>query len=303
MLFFTEKGKCFWLRVFSIPEGTKTSKGRAIQNLINIEPDDKVKAFINVPTLSDEDFINNNYIIMATKKGIIKKTTLEAYSRPRQNGIIALTVREGDELLSVCLTNGQQEMLMALRSGRAIRFNESTVRPIGRGASGVRGVTLADEEKDEVVGLICVDPNGSSDILVVSEKGYGKRSELDEYRITNRGGKGVKTLNITDKTGDLIAIKDVVDGDDLMIINKSGILIRIAVDTLRVMGRATQGVRLINLRNNDEIAAVTKVSADIIESEEELLEDETSNNEDLTNVSSSEENIDENVTNENTDNQ
>ncbi len=303
MLFFTEKGKCFWLRVFSIPEGTKTSKGRAIQNLINIEPDDKVKAFINVPTLSDEDFINNNYIIMATKKGIIKKTTLEAYSRPRQNGIIALTVREGDELLSVCLTNGQQEMLMALRSGRAIRFNESTVRPMGRGASGVRGVTLADEEKDEVVGLICVDPNGSSDILVVSEKGYGKRSELDEYRITNRGGKGVKTLNITDKTGDLIAIKDVVDGDDLMIINKSGILIRIAVDTLRVMGRATQGVRLINLRNNDEIAAVTKVSADIIESEEELLEDETSNNEDLTNVSSSEENIDENVTNENTDNQ
>jgi DNA gyrase subunit A len=224
---------------------------------------------------------------MATKKGIIKKTTLEAYSRPRQNGIIALTVREGDELLSVCLTNGQQEMLMALRSGRAIRFNESTVRPMGRGASGVRGVTLADEETDEVVGLICVDPNGTSDILVVSEKGYGKRSELDEYRVTNRGGKGVKTLNITDKTGDLIAIKDVVDGDDLMIINKSGILIRIAVDTLRVMGRATQGVRLINLRNNDEIAAVTKVSADIIETEEEMLEDETLNNEELTNEISS----------------
>ncbi|MBR0323200.1 MAG: DNA gyrase subunit A, partial [Bacteroidales bacterium] len=287
MLFFTEKGKCFWLRVFSIPEGTKTSKGRAIQNLINLEPGDKVKAFINVPTLSDEDFINNNYVIMATKKGIIKKTTLEAYSRPRQNGIIALTVREGDELLSVCLTNGQQEMLMALRSGRAIRFNESTVRPMGRGASGVRGVTLADEETDEVVGLICVDPNGTSDILVVSEKGYGKRSELDEYRVTNRGGKGVKTLNITDKTGDLIAIKDVVDGDDLMIINKSGILIRIAVDTLRVMGRATQGVRLINLRNNDEIAAVTKVSADIIETEEEMLEDETLNNEELTNETSS----------------
>ena len=287
MLFFTEKGKCFWLRVFSIPEGTKTSKGRAIQNLINLEPGDKVKAFINVPTLSDEDFINNNYVIMATKKGIIKKTTLEAYSRPRQNGIIALTVREGDELLSVCLTNGQQEMLMALRSGRAIRFNESTVRPMGRGASGVRGVTLADEETDEVVGLICVDPNGTSDILVVSEKGYGKRSELDEYRVTNRGGKGVKTLNITDKTGDLIAIKDVVDGDDLMIINKSGILIRIAVDTLRVMGRATQGVRLINLRNNDEIAAVTKVSADIIETEEEMLEDETLNNEELTNEISS----------------
>ena len=274
MLFFTEKGKCFWLRVFSIPEGTKTSKGRAIQNLINLEPGDKVKAFINVPTLSDEEFINNNYVILATKKGIIKKTSLEAYSRPRQNGIIALTIREDDELLSVCLTNGQQEMLMALRSGRAIRFNESNVRPMGRSASGVRGVTLADEATDEVVGMICVDPNGSSDILVVSEKGYGKRSELDEYRITNRGGKGVKTINITDKTGDLIAIKDVKDGDDLMIINKSGILIRIAVDTLRLMGRATQGVRLINLRNNDEIAAVTKVSSDIIENDEESLDEE-----------------------------
>lgn len=272
MLFFTEKGKCFWLRVFSIPEGTKTSKGRAIQNLINIDPDDNVKAFINVPTLSDEDFINNNYVILATKKGIIKKTSLEAYSRPRQNGIIALTVREGDELLSVCLTNGSQEMLMALRSGRAIRFNESTVRPMGRSASGVRGVTLTNEETDEVVGLICVDPNNPSDILVVSEKGYGKRSELGEYRVTNRGGKGVKTLNITDKTGELISIKDVRDGDDLMIINKSGILIRIAIDTLRVMGRATQGVRLINLRNNDEIAAVTKVSSEVIESEEMLAE-------------------------------
>jgi DNA gyrase subunit A len=304
MLFFTEKGKCFWIRVFSIPEGTKTSKGRAIQNLINLEPGDKVKAFINVPTLSDEDFINNNYVIMATKKGVIKKTTLEAYSRPRQNGIIALTVREGDELLSVCLTNGQQEMLMALRSGRAIRFNESTVRPMGRGAAGVKGVTLADEETDEVVGLICVDPNGTSDILVVSEKGYGKRSELDEYRITNRGGKGVKTLNITDKTGDLIAIKDVQDGDDLMIINKSGILIRIAVDTLRVMGRATQGVRLINLRNNDEIAAVTKVSADIIETEEELSDEENMSNEELTNETlSTDETTALDETTENTENQ
>ena len=213
-------------------------------------------------------------MILATKKGIIKKTSLEAYSRPRQNGIIALTIREDDELLSVCLTNGQQEMLMALRSGRAIRFNESNVRPMGRSASGVRGVTLADEATDEVVGMICVDPNGSSDILVVSEKGYGKRSGLDEYRITNRGGKGVKTINITDKTGDLIAIKDVKDGDDLMIINKSGILIRIAVDTLRLMGRATQGVRLINLRNNDEIAAVTKVSSDIIESDEDNIDED-----------------------------
>ena len=298
MLFFTEKGKCFWLRVFSIPEGTKTSKGRAIQNLINLEPGDKVKAFINVPTLSDEDFINNNYVILATKKGIIKKTSLEAYSRPRQNGIIALTIREDDELLSVCLTNGQQEMLMALRSGRAIRFNESTVRPMGRSASGVHGVKLSDEATDEVVGMICVDPNGTSDILVVSEKGYGKRSELAEYRITNRGGKGVKTINITDKTGDLIAIKDVKDGDDLMIINKSGILIRIAVDTLRLMGRATQGVRLINLKNNDEIAAVTKVSADIIESEEEVLEEETSTNEALAN-----EQQESNITEETNDNQ
>jgi DNA gyrase subunit A len=273
LLLFTEKGKCFWMRAFEVPEGTKDSKGRTIQNLINIEPGDKVKAYINLKTLSDKEYLDNNYIILCTKKGVIKKTSLEAYSRPRQNGIIALTIREGDELLSVCLTNGQQEMLMALRSGRAIRFNESNVRPMGRSASGVRGVTLADEETDEVVGLICVDPNGSSDILVVSEKGYGKRSELDEYRVTNRGGKGVKTLNITDKTGDLIAIKDVKDGDDLMIINKSGILIRIAVDTLRVMGRATQGVRLINLRNNDEIAAVTKVSAEVIETEDELLEE------------------------------
>ena len=274
MLFFTEKGKCFWLRVFSIPEGTKTSKGRAIQNLINLEPDDKVKAFINVPTLSDEEFINNNFVILVTKKGIIKKTTLEAYSRPRQNGIIALTIKDDDELLSVCLTNGKQEMLLALRSGRAIRFNESTVRPMGRSATGVRGVTLADDNADEVVGMICVDPDNPSDILVVSEKGYGKRSDLDEYRVTNRGGKGVKTLSITDKTGDLIAIKDVRNGDDLMIINKSGILIRIAVDTLRIMGRATQGVRLINLRNNDEIAAVTKVSADIIEQDEEIIDEE-----------------------------
>ena len=237
-------------------------------------PPERIAIFDEAQRAWTHDMIQK---FMATKKGIIKKTTLEAYSRPRANGIIALTVRDGDELLSVCLTNGQQEMLMALRSGRAIRFNESTVRPMGRSASGVRGVTLADENTDEVVGLICVEPYGGSDILVVSEKGYGKRSELDEYRVTNRGGKGVKTLNITDKTGDLIAIKDVKDGDDLMIINKSGILIRIAVDTLRVMGRATQGVRLINLRNNDEIAAVTKVSADIIETEEleESLNDET----------------------------
>lgn len=279
MLFFTEKGKCFWLRVFSIPEGTKTSKGRAIQNLINLEPDDKVKAFINVPTLSDEEFINNNYIILVTKKGIIKKTSLKAYSRPRQNGIIALTIREKDELLEARLTNGHQEVLLALCSGRAIRFNEEKVRPMGRNASGVRGITLADENTDEVVGMVCVDKSNSSNILVVSEKGYGKRSKLDDYRITNRGGKGVKTINITNKTGNLIAIKDVIDGDDLMIINKSGILIRMSVETLRIMGRATQGVRLINLKDNDEIAAVTKVSAEDIENEkEQLMQEEQSQN-------------------------
>jgi DNA gyrase, A subunit len=265
LLFFTEKGKCFWMRVFEIPEGTKTSKGRAIQNLINIENGDMVKAFINIRDLKDEEYINNNYIILCTKKGIIKKTSLEAYSRPRQNGINAVTVREGDELLEARMTNGTNEILMALKSGRAIRFNEETVRPMGRNASGVKGVTLASED-DEVVGMICVDSPKQS-ILVVSEKGYGKRTELDDYRITNRGGKGVKTINITDKTGLLIAIKDVTDNDDLMIINKSGIVIRIGVDKLRIMGRATQGVRLIDLRSGDEIAAVTKVPAEEEESE------------------------------------
>lgn len=269
MLFFTENGKCFWMRVFEIPEGTKTSKGRAIQNLINIDPTDKVKAYINVQNLKDQEYIDNNYIILATKKGVIKKTSLEAYSRPRQNGINAITIREGDELLEARLTNGQSEVILALRSGRAIRFNESTVRPMGRNASGVRGITLASE-KDEVIGMICIDDPTSS-ILVVSEKGYGKRSQLDDYRITNRGGKGVKTLSITEKTGSLIAVKNVSDSDDLMIINKSGILIRIAVDSMRVMGRATQGVRLINLKANDEIAAVTKVTED--DDEEEIIID------------------------------
>lgn len=260
MLFFTERGKCFWMRVFEIPEGTKTSKGRAIQNMINIEPDDKVRAYINVLNLKDQDYIDNNYIILVTKKGVIKKTNLEAYSRPRQNGINAITIREGDELLEARLTNGSNEVIIALRSGRAIRFNESTVRPMGRNASGVRAITLANA-KDDVIGMICLD-NGESDILVVSEKGYGKRSDLNDYRVTNRGGKGVKTLNITEKTGNLIAIKDVTDTDDLMIINKSGIIIRIGIESLRVMGRATQGVRLINLRANDEIAAVAKVKID-----------------------------------------
>ncbi len=270
MLFFTENGKCFWLRVFEIPEGTRTSKGRAIQNLINIDPSDKVKTFMNIQNLKDQEYIENNFIILSTKKGVIKKTSLEAYSRPRQNGINAITIREGDELLEAKLTNGASEVILALKSGRAIRFNESTVRPMGRNASGVLGIRLASES-DEVIGMICInDPENS--ILVVSEKGYGKRSSLDDYRVTNRGGKGVKTLNITEKTGYLIAIKDVTDSDDLMIINKSGIIIRIAVENLRIMGRATQGVRLINLRDQDEIAAVAKVSVEEVEEIEEIEE-------------------------------
>lgn len=257
MIFFTEKGKCYWLRVFEIPEGSRLSKGRAIQNLINIEPDDKVKAFINTKDLKDEEYINNNFVILATKKGIIKKTSLEAYSRPRQSGINAISVRENDSLLEARLTNGTSEIIMALKSGRAIRFNEQTVRPMGRNASGVRGVTLA-HEKDEVIGMICLE-SSEYDVLVVSENGYGKRSKLEDYRVTNRGGKGVKTINITEKTGDLIAIKNVTDNNDLMIINRSGLTIRLAVSQLRVMGRATQGVRLINLRDDDAIAAVAKV--------------------------------------------
>ncbi|MEG1762536.1 MAG: DNA gyrase C-terminal beta-propeller domain-containing protein, partial [Bacteroidales bacterium] len=268
MLFFTEKGKCFWLRVYEIPEGTRQSKGRAIQNVINIEPEDKVKAFINIKDLKDQEYLNNNYIILCTKKGIIKKTALDAYSKPRQNGIIAITIRDNDQLLEAKLTNGSNEVMMALRSGKAVRFNENNVRPMGRSASGVRGITLQNE-KDEVIGMICID-NPAYHILVVSENGYGKRSELDDYRETNRGGKGVKTISVTDKTGALIAIKNVTDMDDLMIINKSGIIIRLAVKDLRVVGRATQGVRLIDIRNNDAIASVTKVVQ-----EEEEIEDET----------------------------
>ncbi|MCK9612944.1 MAG: DNA gyrase subunit A [Bacteroidales bacterium] len=268
MLFFTEKGKCFWLRVFEIPEGTKTSKGRAIQNLISIPPDDKVKAYINIKDITDKEYVKNNYIILCTMKGVIKKTTLEAYSRPRQSGINAITIREGDELLQAKLTNGTNEVLMALKSGRAIRFNEAKVRPMGRNAAGVRGMTLTGKN-DEVIGMICVE-NDNYDILVVSENGYGKRSKLDDYRVTNRGGKGVKTINITNKTGNLISINNVTDKNDLMIINKSGIIIRMAVSDLRVMGRATQGVRLIDLRE-DSIAAVAKVEMDI-NSEDELCE-------------------------------
>ncbi len=254
MLFFTEAGKCYWMKVYEIPEGTRISKGRAIQNVINLSPNDKVKAYINVQTLNDAEYINNNYIVLCTRKGVIKKTSLEAYSRPRQNGIIAINVREGDTLLRAKMTNGNHEIVLAVKSGRAIRFNESKVRPMGRNASGVRGIKLAGEQ-DEVVGMVCVE-NESEDILVVSENGYGKRSKLADYRITNRGGKGVKTLNITDKTGALIAIKGVVDENDLMIINKSGVVIRMAVSSMRLMGRATQGVKLINIRKGDSIAAI-----------------------------------------------
>jgi DNA gyrase subunit A len=271
MLFFTEKGKCFWLRVYEIPEGGKTSKGRAIQNMLNIEADDKVRAIINLKDLKNEEYVNNNFIILCTQKGTIKKTSLEAYSRPRLNGINAININVGDRLLEARLTNGTSEVLMALRSGRAIRFNESTVRPMGRTATGVRGITLGGKD-DEVIGMICVN-NAEESILVVSEKGYGKRSDLDDYRVTNRGGKGVKTLNITEKTGKLIAIKNVTDTDDLMIINLSGILIRMGVSDLRVMGRATQGVRLINLKEDDGIAAVAKVECEIEEIEDLELEE------------------------------
>ena len=268
MLFFTQKGKCFWMRVFEIPEGSRTSKGRAIQNLINIEQDDCVKAFICTQDLKDEEYVNGHYVIMATKKGVVKKTSLEQYSRPRQNGINAITVRDGDELLEAKLTTGTSEIFLGLKSGKAIRFEESKTRPMGRNASGVRGITLANEE-DEVIGMVSVH-NFEDEILVVSEKGYGKRSSIEDYRVTNRGGKGVKTISVTDKTGGLVAIKNVTDSDDLMIINKSGIAIRMSVEDLRVMGRATQGVRLINIKGNDSIAAVAKVMKD----EDDLEESE-----------------------------
>ena len=260
MLFFTQKGKCFWMRVYEIPEGTKTSKGRAIQNLINIENDDMVKAFICTQDLKDEEYVNSHYVIMATKKGIVKKTSLEQYSRPRQNGINAISVREDDELLEAKLTTGASQIFLGLKSGKAIRFEEVKTRPMGRNASGVRGITLAND-KDEVIGMVAVH-NFDEEILVVSENGYGKRSSIEDYRVTNRGGKGVKTISITDKTGGLVAIKNVSDSDDLMIINKSGIAIRMSVEDLRVMGRATQGVRLINIKGNDSIAAVAKVMKD-----------------------------------------
>jgi len=264
MLFFTEKGKCFWLKVYEIPEGSKTSKGRAIQNLINLEPDDKVMAYLNVDNLKDEEYINNHFIIMCTKRGVIKKTTLEAYSRPRVNGINAIGIRENDQLLEAKLTTGDSFIMLAAKSGKAIRFHEDATRPMGRNATGVRGIRI--EDQDEVVGMICVNDE-ESNVLVVSENGYGKRSHIEDYRITNRGGKGVKTISITDKTGDLIAIKNVMDENDLMIIKKSGVTIRMEVANMRVMGRATQGVRLINLKDHENIAAVAKVNKDEEESE------------------------------------
>ena len=262
MMFFTQKGRCFWLKVYDVPEGTKTSKGRAIQNVINIEPDDKVCAYLNVPTLNDEEYINNNYIVLGTKRGTIKKTSLEAYSRPRANGVNAITVREGDELIEAMLTNGNNEILIAGRDGKCVRFNEQDARAIGRTSAGVRGITIEDD--DEVVGMICVEADKAAaqnrTILVVSENGFGKKSELEDYRLTSRGGKGVKTLNITEKTGKLVALKSVTEENDLMIINKSGITIRVAVSDIRVAGRATQGVKLINLREGDSIAAVCVVN-------------------------------------------
>lgn len=273
MLFFTSKGKCYWLKVYEIPEGSRTSKGRAMQNLINIEPDDKVKAFINIKTLNDPDYINNNFIVLCTTKGIIKKTSLEAYSRPRANGVNAITVREGDELLEARMTNGNHHIMLAVKSGRAIRFPEKSVRPMGRIASGVRGIRLADDKTDIVVGMITVE-NKEKDILVVSEKGYGKRSDIDGYRITNRGGKGVKTINITEKTGSLIALKDVTDNHDLMIITQFGNVLRSPVAALRVMGRATQGVRLINLRENDIIASVACVLVNEDDNDNEVVTDD-----------------------------
>jgi DNA gyrase subunit A len=270
MLFFTEQGRCFWMRVFEIPEGTRQSKGRAIQNLINLPQDDKVLAFINVLNLKDEEYINNHYIVMCTKQGIIKKTSLEAYSRPRVNGINAITIREGDTLLEAKLTNGEHNIMLAVKSGKAIRFPESKVRSMGRNASGVRAITV-DSETDEVVGMIVVQEGDGFDVMVVSEQGYGKRSSLEDYRITNRGGKGVKTITVTDKTGELVSLKAVTDEDDLMIITKKGTMIRMGVDTLRVMGRATQGVRLITLRKGDEIASIAKVPASE-EEEDEVLD-------------------------------
>ncbi len=269
MLFFTEKGRCYWLKVYEIPEGTRSSKGRAIQNVIQIEPNDKVRAYINVKKLTDEEYINNNFIVMCTKDGTIKKTKLEAYSRPRANGVNAIVIREGDELIEAKLTSGNAQIMIAAREGKAIRFGEDTVRPVGRTSMGVRGISI--EETDEVVGMICIEPDSKQDVLVLSENGYGKRTDLEEYRITNRGGKGVKTINVTEKTGKLISIQAVTDENDLMIINRSGLTIRTAVEQIRVAGRATQGVRIINLREGDAIASVMAVPASDEEIDETVI--------------------------------
>ncbi len=277
MMFFTQRGKCYWLKVYEIPEGTKISKGRAIQNLLNIEPGDVVTAYLRVKNLNDADFINSHYVVFCTKNGIIKKTLLEQYSRPRQNGVNAITIREDDRVIEVRMTNGDNEIIIANRNGRAIRFHESTVRCMGRTATGVRGITLDEDGQDEVIGMVCIKDPETESIMVVSEQGYGKRSDIDDYRITNRGGKGVKTLNITEKTGKLVAIKTVTDENDLMIINKSGITIRLKVEEVRIMGRATQGVRLINLeKRNDQIGSVCKVESENVEENEseEALEGE-----------------------------
>ena len=275
MMFFTEKGRCYWLKVYEIPEGTRASKGRAIQNVIQIEPDDKVRAYINCKRLNDAEYVNNNYIIMCTKDGTVKKTKLEAYSRPRANGVNAIVIREGDQLIEAKLTSGKAEVMIASREGKAIRFNEEIVRPVGRTSMGVRGIAL--EDGNEAIGMICIEPDSQQDVLVLSENGFGKRTDLDEYRVTNRGGKGVKTINITDKTGKLISIQAVTDQNDLMIINRSGLTIRTSVDQIRLAGRATQGVKIINLREGDSIASVMAVPKS--EDAEEIAADAVVNTE------------------------
>ena len=274
LLFFTQKGKCYWLKVYEIPEGNRTSKGRAIQNLLNIEADDKVTAYLRVKNLNDTEFVNSHYVLFCTKNGVIKKTVLEQYSRPRQNGVNAITIREDDRVIEVRMTKGDNDIVIANRNGRAIRFNETAVREMGRTATGVRGITLDEDGQDEVVGMICIKDPQKETIMVISEHGYGKRSDIEDYRKTNRGGKGVKTLNITEKTGKLVAIKSVTDENDLMIINKSGITIRLKVADVRIMGRATQGVRLIDLgKRNDSIGSVCKVNSDTEEQMEQILPD------------------------------
>ena len=303
MMFFTQKGKCYWLKVYEIPEGSKNSKGRAIQNLLNIDSDDNVTAYLRVKSLADSEYINSHYVFFCTKKGVIKKTLLEQYSRPRQNGVNAITIREDDSVIEVRMTNGNNEIIIANRNGRAIRFHEAAVRVMGRTATGVRGIVLDDDEQDEVVGMICIKDMKTESVMVVSEQGYGKRSEIEDYRKTNRGGKGVKTMNITEKTGKLVTIKSVTDENDLMIINKTGITIRLKVAEVRIMGRATQGVRLINLeKRNDQIGSVCKVMTESLEDEVPTEEEEGSIindvNDVVDNVDSENQDVNEDVNNE-----